>query len=102
MPGPYHTFRIREPKSRLISAAPFEDRVVQHAVCNVIEPPFARSFIADTYACMVGRGTHPACDRFTEYSHLPVGPVAAPRQRQHFWYAGAAAGRRRYGVVGPD
>lgn len=39
-PGSYHSFYIHEPKRRLISAAPFRDRVVHHALCNVIEPIF--------------------------------------------------------------
>jgi retron-type reverse transcriptase len=37
-PGPYHSFYIHDPKRRLISAAPFRDRVVHHALINVIEP----------------------------------------------------------------
>jgi hypothetical protein len=37
-PGPYHSFYIHEPKKRLISAAPFPDRVVHHALCQIIEP----------------------------------------------------------------
>jgi retron-type reverse transcriptase len=49
-PGPYHNFFIHDPKRRLISAAPFRDRVVHHALCNLIEPPFERSFIEDSYA----------------------------------------------------
>jgi RNA-directed DNA polymerase len=62
-PGPYHSFTIHEPKHRLISAAPFRDRVVHHALCNVIEPMFERRFIADSYANRVGKGTHRALDR---------------------------------------
>jgi RNA-directed DNA polymerase len=62
-PGPYHSFYIHEPKRRLISAAPFRDRVVHHALCNVIEPIFERSFIYDSYANRVGKGTHRALDR---------------------------------------
>ena len=49
-PGPYHSFYIHEPKRRLISAAPFRDRVVHHALCNIIEPIFERRFIHDSYA----------------------------------------------------
>ena len=37
-PGGYTSFFIHEPKRRLISAAPFRDRVVHHALCNTIEP----------------------------------------------------------------
>jgi RNA-directed DNA polymerase len=62
-PGPYHSFYIHDPKRRLISAAPFRDRVVHHALCNVLEPIFERSFIHDSYANRVGKGTHRALDR---------------------------------------
>lgn len=62
-PGRYHSFVIHEPKRRLISAAPFADRVVHHALCNIIEPLFERRFIADSYANRVGKGTHRALDR---------------------------------------
>jgi retron-type reverse transcriptase len=62
-PGPYYNFLIYEPKRRLISAAPFRDRVVHHALCNVIEPIFERRFIHDSYANRVGKGTHRALDR---------------------------------------
>ena len=41
-PGAYSSFYIHEPKRRLISAAPFRDRVVHHALCNIIEPAFER------------------------------------------------------------
>jgi len=57
-PGVYHSFFIHDPKRRLISAAPFRDRVVHHAQCNVIEPVFERGFIPDSYANRVGKGTH--------------------------------------------
>jgi len=62
-PGPYRHFWIRDPKRRKISAAPFPDRVVHHALCQVIEPIFERTFIHDSYACRVGKGTHRAVDR---------------------------------------
>jgi RNA-directed DNA polymerase len=67
-PGPYTSFYIREPKRRLISAAPFRDRVVHHALCNVIEPIFERSFIADSYANRIGKGTHRALDRCQQFA----------------------------------
>jgi len=67
-PGPYHSFVIHEPKRRLISAAPFRDRVVHHALCNVIEPIFEARFIFDSYANRVGKGTHRALDRCTYFS----------------------------------
>lgn len=62
-PGAYHSFLIHDPKRRLISAAPFRDRVVHHALCNVIEPLFERRLVADTFANRCGKGTHRALDR---------------------------------------
>jgi hypothetical protein len=62
-PSGYTSFRIHEPKRRVISAAAFRDRVVHHALCLQIEPLFERSFIADSYANRVGKGTHRALDR---------------------------------------
>jgi retron-type reverse transcriptase len=62
-PGAYYSFLIFDPKRRLISAAPFRDRVVHHALCNVIEPIFERTFIGDSYANRIGKGTHRALDR---------------------------------------
>lgn len=67
-PGAYTQFHIHESKRRLISAAPFQDRVVHHALCNVIEPVFERQFINDSYANRVGKGTHKAIDRFQDFS----------------------------------
>lgn len=61
-PGAYTSFFIHEPKRRLISAAPFRDRVVHHALCQIIGPPFERSFIAGSYANRIGKGTHRALD----------------------------------------
>ena len=67
-PGAYRAFHIRDPKPRLISAAPYRDRVVHHALCRVIEPLFEHSFIFDSYANRRGKGTHKALDRCTEYA----------------------------------
>ena len=67
-PGPYTRFKIYEPKERLISAAPYRDRVVHHALVNVIEPIFDRAMVYDSYANRVGKGTHRAVDRFTKFS----------------------------------
>ena len=67
-PGAYHSFYVHDPKKRLISAAPFRDRVVHHALCNVIEPIFERSFIHASYANRIGKGTHKALDRATQFA----------------------------------
>jgi RNA-directed DNA polymerase len=48
--APNHSFYIHDPKRRLISAAPFRDRVVHHALYRVIEPIFQARFIFDSYA----------------------------------------------------
>ncbi len=65
--GPYHDFIVKDAKKRLISAAPYRDRVVHHAVTNIIEPLFDKSFIPDSYACRKGKGTHAALMRFREF-----------------------------------
>lgn len=57
-PGAYRTFYIQDPKKRMISAAPFRDRVVHHALCNIIEPIFENTLIADTFANRKNKGTH--------------------------------------------
>jgi RNA-directed DNA polymerase len=62
-PGEYHTFEIEQPKYRLISAAPYRDRVVHHAICNIIDPIFERTFIEHSYANRVGYGSHRAFKR---------------------------------------
>jgi retron-type reverse transcriptase len=62
-PGAYNSFIIHDPKLRLISAAPFRDRVVHHALCNVTETIFEISFSGSSYANRVGKGTHRALDR---------------------------------------
>lgn len=66
-PGRYRTFEIFDPKPRIISAAPYRDRVVHHALCNIIVPPIERTFIYDSYANRTGFGTHRALRRFTQF-----------------------------------
>lgn len=62
-PGPFTTHWIYRPKQRLISAAPYRDRVVHHAVMNVLEPILDRHFHPDSYACRQNKGTHAAVKR---------------------------------------
>jgi len=66
-PGEYSTFQIYESKPRMISAASFRDRVVHHALINVIGPLFERSFIFDSYANRLGKGTHRAIRRYQHF-----------------------------------
>lgn len=61
--GRYRVFRVYDPKQRSIAAAPFRDRVVHHAVHDVIEPLIDKTFIYDSYACRKAKGTHMAVDR---------------------------------------
>ncbi len=65
-PGEYQSFQINDPKPRMISAAPFRDRVVHHALTMILEPIFERRFSKDCYACRKGFGTHRALDRARE------------------------------------
>jgi RNA-directed DNA polymerase len=67
-PSPYRNFYVAERKLRLISAAPFRDRVVHHALCRVLDPIWERRFIHDTYACRPGKGTHRALDRSQHFA----------------------------------
>jgi len=67
-PGKYRTFHISDPKSRMISAAPYRDRVVHHALCNVIVPILERTFIFDSYANRTGYGSHRALKRFIHFA----------------------------------
>jgi len=69
--GEYRNFVIHEPKERLISALPFRDRVVHHAIHNVIEPIFDGAFIYDSYACRTGKGTHNGADRLQNFLRNP-------------------------------
>jgi RNA-directed DNA polymerase len=66
-PGPFTSFFVTDPKRRTISAAPYADRVVHHAVCRVVAPLFERTFIFDSYACRTGKGSHAAVDRLTTF-----------------------------------
>lgn len=61
--GEYRHFTLYEPVYRVGAALPFRDRVLHHALVDVINPCFERSFITDTYACIKGRGTHVGADR---------------------------------------
>lgn len=59
-PRLYTQFQVLDPKPRTISCADFRDRVVHHAICDVIGPLLERRFVHHSYACRVGRGTHRA------------------------------------------
>ncbi len=63
-PQPLKTFILRDPKTRKISKSHFKDRVVHHALCNIIEPIFDKTFIHDSFANRLGKGTLNAIKRF--------------------------------------
>jgi len=68
VPSEYNAFTITDPKERLILALPFRDRVVhQWYVEEFIKPFYVPKFIADSYACIVGRGTHKAVNKAHYY-----------------------------------
>jgi RNA-directed DNA polymerase len=62
--GGYHAFKISDPKPRDIHKATVRDRLVHHAIYRKLYPFFERTFIADSYSCRKGKGTHRAMNRF--------------------------------------
>lgn len=66
-PQPYRYFKIYDPKERIISVAAFRDRVVHHALINILEPIYERCFIYDSYATRKDKGTHKAVARAQHY-----------------------------------
>lgn len=65
----YRTKEIYEPKHRTIYVLPFyPDRIVQHAIINVLSPLWDKLFIYDSYACRVGKGQHKGSKRCMEYA----------------------------------
>jgi retron-type reverse transcriptase len=78
-PSEMRQFWIVDPKKRLISAPAFRDRVVHHALVQIIEPIFEQRFISESFACRVGRGTHAAMQ------HMVYCVRQAKRQWGHYW-----------------
>lgn len=66
-PGPIREFVVREPKMRAIKAPAFADRVLHHALVQVVEPLFEPKFIYDSYACRKGKGTQAAVARVQHF-----------------------------------
>ena len=62
-PKPLKTFIIRDPKLRKISKSDFEDRIVHHAIINILEPIFDKTFISDSYANRKNKGNSKALSR---------------------------------------
>ena len=61
--GEYHSFEVRDPKTRMIHAPAFRERVAQHAIFNLCEPIMEKKLVDDCFACRKGKGTHGALNR---------------------------------------
>lgn len=68
--GGYQAFSISDPKPRNIHKASVRDRLMHHAICRTLYPFFDRIFIADSYSCRIGKGTHKALARFRNFGHI--------------------------------
>lgn len=66
--GGYEAFNISDPKPRNIHKAAVRDRLLHHAIYRVLYPFFDRTFIADSYSCRIGKGTHKAIERFDDFA----------------------------------
>ncbi len=66
-PNRLKTFILRDPKTRKISKSVFKDRIVHNALCNVISLILEKSFIYDSYANQLGKGTLKALERFDDF-----------------------------------
>lgn len=66
--GNYHFFKIFDPKERIICAADFRERILHHAIMNVLDPVFERFQIFDSFACRKNKGTHKAVKRAFYFS----------------------------------
>ncbi|MCL5667284.1 MAG: reverse transcriptase/maturase family protein [Patescibacteria group bacterium] len=65
--GSYKAFNISDPKPRNIHKATVRDRVLHHAIYRKLYPFFEKVFIADSYSCQIGKGTHKALSRFKKF-----------------------------------
>ena len=67
-PKPYRKFTVKEPKERTIYILPFyPDRIVHHAIMNILEPIWDKLFISDSYACRKNKGQHKGSIKCMEY-----------------------------------
>ena len=63
-PSKLKKFIIRDPKTRTIHSSIFRDRIVHHAIINIIQPIYEKRFIYDSFASRKDKGTHIAVKRF--------------------------------------
>lgn len=69
-PRPLQTFILRDPKTRKISKSHFRDRIIHHALYNVISNLFEKDFIYDSYANRLRKGTLKAIERFDQFQRI--------------------------------
>jgi retron-type reverse transcriptase len=69
--GDFFPFEVCDPKRRLVKALPLRDRIVQIALCLIMEPYFDQRFIYDTYACRIGKGSIHAATRVSYFMEKP-------------------------------
>jgi hypothetical protein len=67
--SPYEGFTISDPKPRNIHKASVRDRLLHHALYRQLYPYFDTRFIADSYSCRLGKGTHKALNRFRAFAY---------------------------------
>lgn len=84
-PAPLKTFTVRDPKTRKISSSHFRDRVVHHAICNVIEPIFEPRFIYDTFANRKGKGTSGTLERADQFIRKVGNGYALKADIRHYF-----------------
>jgi len=68
-PGSFRQFMVHDRKLRLISAAPFRDRVVQHALMNIVEPELDKVFIGESFASRKHKGVHAAVRLYRHWAN---------------------------------
>lgn len=86
-PRPYHHFWVYEPKPRQISAPDFRDRVVQHAIYRQVLPHWDPAFIATSFACRPGKGTHAAADYVqAALRHVPADSYVLQLDIRRYYY----------------
>lgn len=77
-PKMLETFILRDPKTRKISKSAFRDRVIHHALCNIIEPLFEKRFIYDSYANRKTKGSLKALERYDYFKKKVTGNFTKP------------------------
>jgi len=63
-PSRLKKFIVRDPKTRTIHSSMFRDRIIHHAIINIIKTIYEKRFIYDSFASRKNKGTHAAVSRF--------------------------------------